>query len=166
MASPSISKEELRDQVAHWLPRRLETMFPSWSIEIFDTSRLTLSRFLFDHQLEERFSCSDAFDMRVDITGLLRRGERVELALAFCHRQVITLREVGPATFCSRLSTPCVSLLVSPAGVSSSLNLLLFAYNRVDLLEYAPGKRLKVATWDLRRKQVDPNSVIPSGELG
>ena len=56
------------------------------------------------------------------------------------------------------------SILISPAGISKALTLLLRVYRRYDVLEYADGKRLQIGIWDAVRKTVDPATLIPPGD--
>src|SRR2546428_7234126 len=161
-----IKEQSLYADVRTWLEVRLKALFPKWEVEAFDTSRFKLSGFLDRTGLSDAFPGCDAFEIEVDVTGVLRRRNRNELAFVECKSAPINLKDVGQILGYSRVASPVLAVILSPAGLSSSLNLLLSAYNRVDLLEYGVGKRLKIATWDLRRKQVDPNSVVPPGELG
>ncbi len=66
----------------------------------------------------------------------------------------------------SRVASPAFSVILSSSGMSSSLQLLLTTYNRIDLLEFGGGRRIKIGTWDVTRKQVDPASLMSAGELG
>lgn len=161
-----MKEQHLYEDVRVWLSTRLLSLFPSSKAEVFDTSRVKLSNFLARRGLTEAFPGSEAFEIEVDITGVVRRGSKAALALVECKVPPITLKDVGQILGYSRVALPVLSLIISPAGTSGSLNMLLNGYNRVDLLEYGDGRRLKVATWDLARKQVDPSTVFPPGELG
>lgn len=162
----TISEESLYPEIKLWLETRLRILFPKWNVKTFDTSRFRLSAFLDRTGLSDSFPGSDGFEIYVDITGVLQRGENKQLAFVECKCTPITLKDVGQILGYSRVARPVLALITSPAGISGQLNLLLTTYNRVDLLDYAPAKRLKVATWDMARKQIQPDSVIPSGELG
>jgi len=161
-----IKEQALYGDVAVWLERRLQALFPRWSVEAFDTSRQRLSSFLERNGLLKAFVGSEAFEIEVDITGLMRRGSKTHLAFVECKIGPISLKDIGQILGYSRVASPMLSVILSPAGMSDSVNLLLTVYNRVDILEYGDGKRIKIGTWDLDRKQLDPSSVIPPGELG
>ncbi len=162
----TIKEQSLYPEVRSWLEKRLQVLFPRWKVKAFDTSRFKLSGFLERFGLSDSFPDSDGFEIQVDVTGVLQRGNDKELAFVECKCAPITLKDVGQILGYSRVARPVLAVITSPAGISGQLNLLLTTYNRVDLLDYAPGKRLKVATWDIGRKQIHPNSVIPPGELG
>jgi hypothetical protein len=128
--------------------------------------RGTAFRLLDREGLQAGFKGYEAFEIEVDITAVLKKRSKMELAFVECKRGPITLRDIGQILGYSRVAFPTLSLILSPKGLSSYVNLLLHTYNRVDLLDYAPGRRLKVGLWDLKRKQIDLSSVIPQGELG
>jgi len=161
-----VKEQELYPGVAKWLDGRLRSLFPGWQIRVSETSRIKLASFLGRVGLQDAFPGSEAFEIEVDITGLLRRGEKAELAFVEFKTGPISLKDVGQILGYSRVASPALSVVLSPAGMSSSLHLLLAAYNRVDLLEFGGGRRIKVGTWDIARKQLDPVSVFPPGELG
>lgn len=161
-----IKASDLRADVTAWLRKRLRYIYPSWDAQVYETCGDTLSGFLKRYGLLNAFPCSEAFEMELDITGVLRRGGEAHLVFVRCKTSPITLGDVGPMQEYSSLALPVLSIILSPAGTSPSLGLLFNAYNRVDVLEYGSGKRLKIGTWDVNRKQVRPASVIPPGELG
>jgi hypothetical protein len=41
-----------------------------------------------------------------------------------------------------------IEYTLAPGGVTPAVHYLLDAYSRLDVFEYAPGRRLKVVTWD------------------
>ncbi len=161
-----VKERELYPDISIWLGQRLRSLFPGWEVRVSDTSRFKLSHFLDRMGLQSAFPGSEAFEIEVDITGVMRRGKKTELAFVECKSGPIGLKEVGQILGYSRVASPALSLILSPSGMSNSLNLLLTGYNRMDLLEYGNGKRIKVGTWDPSRRQPDPLSVVPAGELG
>lgn len=161
-----IKEGQIYGDVSEWLATRLRSLYPGWKAKVFDTSRVRLSNFLAREGLTEAFPGYEGFEIEVDVTAVLRRGVKASLAFVECKVPPITLRDVGQILGYSRVAGPVLSLIVSPSGISNSLGLLLNTFNRVDLLEYGQGRRLKIATWDLARGQVDPLTVLPPGELG
>ncbi|MGH9425039.1 MAG: hypothetical protein ACRD2L_01855 [Terriglobia bacterium] len=161
-----IEQRHLRHDVAGWLNKRRRYLYPRWEVQVYDTSADKLSRFIEKYALINEFPCSPAFDFGLAITGVLRRGPEAQLVFVECKTSAITLKDLGPMQGYSAAALPVLSIIVSPVGMSHSLDLLLNTYNRVDLLDYGHNKRIKIATWDISRKQVDPASVLPAGELG
>ncbi len=156
----------LHGDVAIWLRKRLESLFPGWRVETFHTSHVRMSCFLRETRLSGTFPVLEALGVVADVTGVMRRDGKVELVFVTCRTSPIHLKDIGPVLACSVIASPALSVVVSPFGISPSLDLLLNRYNRVDLLEYASNKRIKIGTWDSVRKQVDPGTVIPPGGLG
>jgi hypothetical protein len=161
-----ILERSLYPDVAVWLKERLRWLYPGWKVEVHDTSRVRLSSFLDRRGLARTFAGSEAFEIEVDISGVLRRGDRSLLAFVECKTEPISLKDIGQILGYSLVASPVIAVILSPSGVSTALNLLLNTYNRTDLLQYAKDRRIKVGTWDIARKQIDPASVIPAGELG
>jgi len=162
----ALKERELYSDVGHWFEMRLRSLYSNWEIQVHDTSRVKLSSFLDRLGLSKAFAGSDAFEIEVDITGILLKGSKADLAFVECKTGPITLKDLGQILGYSRVASPALSVILSPNGMSASLGLLLSTYNRVDLLEYGNRKRMKIAVWDTSRKQVDPASVLPPGELG
>jgi len=161
-----MKEQDLYADVSVWLKRRLESLFPRSEVRVFDTSRFKLSSFLEREGLQKAFAGSEAFEIEVDVTGVLRYRNKMEMAFVECKTGPITLKDVGQILGYSRVASPALSVILSPAGLSNSVDLLLTAYNRMDLLEYGGGRRIKIGTWDAARRQLDPASIIPPGELG
>jgi hypothetical protein len=161
-----MKERELYGEVALWFERRLEMLYPSWRAIVHNTSQTRLSAFLSREGIAKAYPGSEAFEIEVDLTGILRRGSKFELAFVECKTAAITLKDIGQILGYSRVALPRLAVILSPGGLSQSVGLLLNTYNRTDILEYGTGKRLKVGVWDLAKKQVDPGSVYPPGELG
>lgn len=162
----TVSEQSLYPEIRLWLETRLRVLFPKWNVNAFDTSRVKLSAFLERYGYSEFFTGSDGYEIQADITGVLERGKNKRLAFVECKCTPITLRDVGQILGYSRVAQPIFALITSPSGISGQLSLLLTTYNRIDLLEYGQSRRIKIATWDAARKQIQPSSVIPPGELG
>jgi|YelNatPaOPRAMG01_1025707.scaffolds.fasta_scaffold15814_3 hypothetical protein len=158
-------ERDLYPVVLNWLDNRLRCLYPGWSVEVFDTSRSKLSAFL-DRLGVRSFPASDAFEIEVDLTAIVRRRDKAQLVFIECKSTPITLKDLGQILGYSRVASPVLSAIVSPEGISRSLDILLNTYNRVDILEYGPGRRIRIATWDPVRQRVDPASVFPAGGLG
>jgi hypothetical protein len=147
-----------------WLQGFLKPRFPKSTVVVSDTSRVSLGRFLEQQGLAELFPDYQTFEINVDITGIVK-GKHSSLAFVECKLTTLTLRDVSQSLGYSKVAKPIFSILISPAGISKALSLLLKVYRRYDVLEYAESQRLMVGTWDTVRKTVDPASLIPPGEL-
>lgn len=131
---------------------------------VTDTSRVTLGSFLEQKGLTELFPDYQTYEINVDITGVIR-GKKPRLVFVECKLTTLKLRDVSQLLGYSKVANPTCSIIISPAGMSKALGLLLKVYRRYDLLEYAQDQRLKVGEWDTTRKTVNPVTIIPPGGL-
>ena len=130
-----LRERELYSDVMVWLEGRLRSLYPRWSVGVHDTSAVKLSRFLDRQNLQSMFKGSETFEIEVDVTGIITRGEEAGLAFVECKAGAITLKDVGQILGYSRVALPVLSVILSPSGLSESLHTLLNTYGRVDLLE-------------------------------
>ena len=75
----------------------------------------------------------------------------------------INLRDLSQLLGYSKVAIPLISVILSPAGVSDSLNLLFNINRRDDILYYASNKRIVIGKWSVVRRELDLSSVIPKG---
>jgi hypothetical protein len=149
-------------EVCSWLQGALKARFPKSAIQVADTSRVTLGRFLEQEGLTEIFPEYQTYEINVDVTGIVRR-KMPGLIFVECKLTALKLRDVSQLLGYSKVAKPIYSILISPAGISQALTHLLKIHLRHDVLEYAEGKRLVLGIWDSSRKVVDPATLIPSG---
>lgn len=148
--------------VCGWLRGILRARFPKTPLHVADTSRVTLANHLERESLAEFFPDYQTYEINVDVSGIVQT-RKPTLAFVECKITRLSLRDVGQLLGYSQVAQPILSMLLSPAGISQALGLLLKVYRRYTVLEYGDGYRLRVATWDSVRKTVDPATVIPSG---
>ncbi len=75
----------------------------------------------------------------------------------------LNLHDLGQLWAYCKLCDPEEAFLLSSVGLGS-LNKILNHLNRIDLLEFGDGKRIKkmqVARWDVQRKTVDYQTMTP-----
>jgi len=148
--------------VRAWLEKLLKSKFRGAEIKVGDTSKKILSRWLFDNGFHKYFDDYQTYEIEVDVTGIIKR-EKAELAIVECKLNKITLRDVSQLLGYSKVANPILSMIVSPAEVSDSLNLLLNISRRYDVLNYSSGRQIVVAKWDETRKEIDVSTIIPKG---
>ncbi len=156
-------EEELYPDVAEWLARHLRGKYRGASVETHDTHRLLLSAFLRTVDLHNSFKDSQAYEIRVDVTGVVRTRSAVRLAFVECKTGPITLRDVGQLLGYSLVARPEWSYLVSPSGVSDKLSTLLLTFGRLDILTYAKERTIRLAEWNTSRREINLASMIPRG---
>jgi len=151
--------------VVAWLREALAAEYGAKRSSVHDTHRVALWRFLEQENLADAFPDSQTYEIQVDVTGLVRVGRNHwSLVLVECKLREITLRDISQLLGYSRVAQPQAALIVSPDGASERMQTLLTQFQRTDVLEYASGRKIVVATWDATRGQIDYASVLPRGE--
>ena len=150
-------------EVCVWLRDLLKSRFPKSAITVADTSRITLGNYLEREGSSELFPDYQTYEINVDVTGIVKRKNPC-LAFVECKLTVLTLRDLSQLLGYSKVAKPIYSILISPAGMSKALTLLLKVYRRYDVLEYEENTRLKIGAWDAIRKTIDPATIIPAGD--
>ena len=158
-------EKQMYPDVMEWLKHKLRGTFHHAKIETYDTSAITLYRFLETNGLEGFFPEYQSYDIRVDVTGIVQTKRKAHLVFVECKLKQITLRDLSQLLGYSRVAIPIYSIIISPAGIGSALTCLLKTYGRIDVLEYEKDRRLKVATWDIDRREVSVPTLIPAGEF-
>jgi len=101
-----------------------------------------------------------AFHLEKDIRRLI-----IQFPYKSLEVKPITLRDVGQILGYSLVAKPEYAFIVSPEGISDSLNALFRSFGRYDILEYAPGRKIRIVQWDLTRKEIDSRTLLPPGEF-
>jgi hypothetical protein len=153
----------LYPRVSEWLARSLRGRHPRAEVAAFDTHSTDLAAFLRKEGLHSLFSDCDAYEIQVDVTGIVKTQKTISLAFIECKIGPITLRDVGQLLGYSLVARPEWSFLVSPKGLSGCLHSLLVTYGRQDILQYGRNRSMRLATWNVDRAELDPQTVLPRG---
>ncbi|MEM4382258.1 MAG: hypothetical protein QXX19_08530 [Candidatus Caldarchaeum sp.] len=162
-------EQKLYPPIANWLERFLDRHYRNAkNVIVEDTSRLTVAAFLAKHDLLRWRPEGRIFDIKVDITGAvllpLRRQLIVKLAIVEVKVGAINVRSFSQVLGYAKVVHPSHAFIISPKGWSSSLHQLVRDFNRVDVLEYAPGKHIIVAKWDSASASIRPGEVLAYGQ--
>jgi hypothetical protein len=158
------NEREMYSEVARWFQGLLSSRNPRAEINVFDTSQVSLWQFLQRHAFHHLFPDYLSYEIQVDVTGIIKSSHKASLAFVECKLAPITLRDVSQLLGYSRVAKPSVSVILSPRGYSASISYLLETYERIDVLEYDKNKRIRIATWDFVKKDIDPRFTLPRGE--
>ena len=156
-------EKDMYPHVRAWLDRVLKSKFKDAKVRVGDTSKKVLSRWLFEHEYHKLFPEYSTYEIEVDVTGVIEKESSASLAFVECKLKKITLRDLSQLLGYSKVANPVISLIVSPAGVSDSLNLLFNVNRREDILTYNSGSKILIGRWDAPKKELDPSSTIPKG---
>lgn len=162
-------EQELYPPIANWLEGFLDRYYRNAKkVIVEDTSRSTVAAFLAEHDLLRWRPEGRIFDIKVDISGAvllsLRRQLIVKLAIVEVKVGAINVRSFSQVLGYAKVVRPSHAFIISPKGWSSSLHQLVRDFNRVDVLEYAPGQHIIVAKWDSASASIRPGEVLAYGQ--
>ena len=158
-------EQEMYPEVIEWFRNYLSAYHKRSKIEVFNTSQLLLSRFLETKDYHRCFREYLTFEIKVDITGIIRTQKRAFLCFIECKLKPITLKDISQLLGYSRVAQPLYSLIISPRGISKSMNYLLKTFNRYDVLKYNEEKSIRVASWDYIKREIDIRTLLPPGKF-
>jgi hypothetical protein len=141
--------------VAAWLARYLRDRF-SKDVAAHDAHRIEPAAFLRAENLHTFVRGCEAYEIQVDVTGMVRTRD----FCPFCIRRVQSWPD--HVARC-RVARPEWSFLISPAGLSDHMSSLLVTYGRQDVLDYGKNRTIRLATWNVGRREIDAPSLIPKG---
>lgn len=149
--------------VISWLRAALRDAHRGYRQGVFNTSRTKLQALIEQEGLQNFFPLFPTYEIMVDVTAILQRGQQAHLGFVECKLKPISLKDIGQLWGYAKVAQPLFALIVSPNGVSEGVRQLLLVHQRYDILDYAPTKAIRVAIWDPKRGEVVPKSVIPPG---
>lgn len=155
------SEENLYPQIEEWLNQYLKEKYKGYSIE---TTHKTSKQYL-DIVLRSmgiRCDLAIGLQIKIDIIGVLKRGNDVKFVFVEVKDASLTLKDLGQLWGYTQLIDPKESFLISSKGFGK-LSHLFNILKREDLLRYGKdeNKLMKIAMWDEDRKSIDWGSVIP-----
>ena len=106
---------------------------------------------------------ANGVDIQIDVLAIARKNTDVRLFFIEAKKTQLSLRDLGQLWAYCKLVDPDEAFLMSSLGFGS-LNKLLTAFKREDLLDFGNGKKIKkmiVAKWDIRKNAPDIMSMIP-----
>lgn len=157
-------ESDLYPSVIAWFKSLLKERNKRSSVQVFDTSRVSLWKFLKDNEYCKYFQDYITFEIQVDITAIVLRKKSASLSFIECKLNPISLKDISQLLGYSRVALPLYSIIISPKGISSSVSYLLKTFNRYDVLKYDSDKRIRIAKWDSSKNEVDIRSILPPGE--
>lgn len=160
-----MTEKSLYPAVASWLARFLKDRYRGSRVHVYDTHATNLNSFIEDRDLHNDFPEFRAYDIKVDLTGVVASRSRTDLAFVECKLRPIRLLDVGQLLGYARIVRPAIALLISPGGISPALETLIRTFGRHDLLDYDHDKRIRLATWDSDRSDILYASLLPPGPI-
>ncbi len=92
-------------------------------------------------------------------------SQTIKLAIVEVKVRAITLRDFSQALGYAKVVMPDHAFIVSPNSWTEALQRLVREFQRWDILEYAHGKRIVIAKWDIASNSVRPGDTLLAGML-
>ena len=101
-------------------------------------------------------------NIKIDILGILRKKNNIELVFVEVKDAMLTLKDLGQLWGYTQLINPIESFLISSKGLGV-LSEIYNVLNRRDLFVYgSKGERtMKAAKWSINSKSIDYSTLIP-----
>ena len=154
-------EEELYEPMRLWLEQYMKDKYKRYEVVAIDAHAERLDRVLAKYGIVNEMA--NGVDIQIDVLGIARRDLDVKLFFIEAKKTKLTLRDLGQLWSYCKLIDPDEAFLLSSADLGS-LNKLLNAFRREDLLDFGDKKRIKkmrVGKWDLKTNSVDYLTLVP-----
>lgn len=154
-------EEELYEPMRQWLEQYVKDKYKRHTVIAVDAHAERLDRVLARHGIVREMA--NGVDIQIDVLAIAQKGNDTKLFFIEAKKTKLTLRDLGQLWAYCKLVDPDEAFLLSSAGLGS-LNKLVNAFRREDLLDFGDGKRIKkmrVGKWDVKSNSVDYPSLVP-----
>lgn len=160
----NVKKEfELYEPMRCWLQTYLEEKYPGATIITVDSHAQTLDLFLEKYGVIDNYPQTVGLDIQIDVLGIIIKGKKTSIVFIEAKKTQLNLHDLGQLWAYCKLCDPAEAFLLSSAGLGS-LNKILNNFNRLDLLDFGDGKRIKqmqVGKWDTSANGIDFRTLVP-----
>lgn len=157
------SERKMYAEVINWLSKYLKGIYPRGKVKAFDTSQINLCEFIRRKKLDKYFPEFETYVIKVDITGVIKYKEKCLLVFVECKLNSINLKDISQLIGYSKVVHPAFSLILSPVGISTPVNMLINIYRRYDILTYGDNLKVRIARWNKTTKDIDSATLLPHG---
>ena len=172
MASPDPAGTERRatrglwlNGARRWFDRYLSDCYCPASVGILPRTDVRMLRDALNAaEVGRRFPESSAWNMKLDVVGVIQFRDHPQLAFLQIKTHALSLADVGQFLGYCMVCQPAKAFLFSPAGLSGDLKRLLHVYGRTDVLVFG-AHTMRVGTWRTDRGEPDWGGVTPPGEM-
>lgn len=154
-------EEELYEPMRQWLERYVKDKYKRHTVIAVDAHAERLDRVLARYGIVKEMAIG--VDIQIDVLAIAQKGNDTKLFFIEAKKTKLTLRDLGQLWAYCKLVDPDEAFLLSSAGLGS-LNKLVNAFRREDLLDFGDGKRIKkmrVGKWNVKSNSVDYPSLVP-----
>ncbi|MHB1507494.1 MAG: hypothetical protein ACYCUZ_05495 [Cuniculiplasma sp.] len=156
-----MSEIDLYPSIEVWLNKHLKEKYPNYDVETtYKSSTHTLENVMREHGIN--LSKAYLLNIKIDILGILRKKNNIELVFVEVKDAMLTLKDLGQLWGYTQLINPIESFLISSKGLGV-LSEIYNVLNRRDLFVYgSKGERtMKAAKWSINSKSIDYSTLIP-----
>jgi hypothetical protein len=156
-----VKEEELYEPMRVWLEQYVKDKYKKYEVVAVDAHAERLDRVLAKYDIVREMA--NGVDIQIDVLAIAQKGADVKLFFIEAKKTRLTLRDLGQLWAYCKLVDPDEAFLLSSQDLGS-LNKLLNAFRREDLLDFGDGKKIKkmrVGKWDVTKNTIDFNSLIP-----
>ena len=154
-------EEELYEPMRIWLEQYVKDKYKTYDVIAVDAHAERLDRVLARYNVIKEMA--NGIEIQIDVLAIAKMRNQVKLFFIEAKKTRLTLRDLGQLWAYCKLVDPDEAFLLSSTGLGS-LNKLLNAFRREDLLDFGDGKKIKkmrVGKWDVIKSIVDYNSLVP-----
>ncbi len=156
---------DLYPDMCKWLELYLEDRYrcEECSIFVVDCHSEYLDSILNKYSVIKYYPQVIGLKIEIDVLGIVIWENNAKIFFIEAKKTQLNIQNLGQLLVYCLLCNPEGAFLLSSAGLGT-LNNVLNNLGREDLLKYAPEKSLKrivVGKWDVSRKSVDYQSLIP-----
>lgn len=155
------SEEELYEPMRLWLERYVKDKYKNYNVVAFDSHAERLDRVLAKYDIINEMA--NGVDIQVDVIAIAKKNNDIKLFFIEAKKTQLTLKDLGQLWAYCKLVIPDEAFLMSSSGIGS-LNKLLNAFRREDLLDFGDGRKIKkmrIAKWDIRTNAPDMMTIVP-----
>lgn len=154
-------EEELYEPMRLWLEQYIKDKYKRYEVVAIDAHAERLDRVLAKYGVVNEMA--NGVDIQIDVLAIAKRGSETKLFFIEAKKTKLTLRDLGQLWAYCKLIDPEEAFLLTSAGLGS-LNKLLNAFRREDLLDFGNGKKIKkmqVGQWNVIKNTVEYGTLIP-----
>lgn len=156
-----MKEEELYEPMRIWLEQYVRDRYKKYEVIAVDSHAERLDRVLAKYGIVKEIA--NGIDIQIDVLAIAKKEHDVKLVFIEAKKTKLTLRDLGQLWAYCKLVDPDEAFLFTSEDLGS-LNKILNAFNREDLLDYGNGKYIKkmqVARWDTNKKTIDEKTLFP-----
>ncbi|GGW75286.1 hypothetical protein DFQ11_1226 [Winogradskyella epiphytica] len=148
---------EMYPDIILWLEKQLKGKYgkKAKKITVLDTHDSDLLNFIIKLKYQRFFPEFTTYKIRQDITGFIEYEDKVDLVFVECKNGKLSLINLSQLIGYSCIALPVISILIAPQGMGTTLSKLLTSFNRTDILEFRPNRKIQVLKWDYNKKDID-----------